>query len=217
VVSAEAAYHTGLVGDPADKARRTDPKNPELRLRAWVTDRTLSGDIITEQNIHAIDMACWMLDAAPVSACGVCGKTRDFVGDCHDRFSVIYEFPGDIPLSFNSKQVGFGVEGIPCTIFGELGTVHAAYSDKVFFKSKEDFSAGEIKNLYHDGAAANIATFYDAIMKRDCRNLTVAPSVRSNLATILGRMAAYKQARITWKEMISRHESLKPDLRGLKI
>ena len=32
-----------------------------LRLRNWVQDRTLSGDIIVEQNIHAIDICNWIL------------------------------------------------------------------------------------------------------------------------------------------------------------
>lgn len=216
IISAEASYHTGAVGETADKARRANPKDAELRLRAWVTDQALSGDIITEQNIHAIDMACWLLDAAPVSASGVCGKHRNFVGDCHDQFSVIYEFPGEITVTFNSKQVGFGIEDIQCRVFGDMGTLQAAYSDKVFFKSKEDFKEGEIKNLYQDGAVANIATFYDSITKRDYRNPTVAPSVRSNLATILGRTAAYQKGRVTWKEMIAKADSSKADLRGLR-
>ena len=48
-----------------------DPENPnslEARLRGWGADRTLSGDIITEQNIHALDVATWILDAAPICA-----------------------------------------------------------------------------------------------------------------------------------------------------
>jgi myo-inositol 2-dehydrogenase / D-chiro-inositol 1-dehydrogenase len=216
IISAEASYHTGAVGETADKARRANPKDSELRLRAWVTDQALSGDIITEQNIHAIDMACWLLEAAPTSACGACGKHRDFVGNCHDQFSVIYEFPGEITVTFNSKQVGFGIEDIQCRVFGESGTVQAAYSDNVFFKSKEDFKQGEIKNLYHDGAVANIATFYDSITRRDYRNPTVAPSVRSNLTTILGRTAAYQNGRVTWKEMIAKAETSNVDLRGLR-
>ena len=62
-----------------DQLLRKDPKNPEVRLRAWGVDRLLSGDIITEQNIHALDVACWMLDAEPLRAYGTGGRKREFL------------------------------------------------------------------------------------------------------------------------------------------
>src|SRR3984885_8923860 len=40
----------------------------ELRLRNWLWDRALSGDILVEQNIHIIDLCNWMLNAHPVKA-----------------------------------------------------------------------------------------------------------------------------------------------------
>ncbi|MBI1940127.1 MAG: hypothetical protein HYS33_01315, partial [Acidobacteria bacterium] len=45
---------------------------------------------------------------------------------------------------------------------------------------------------------------------------TVAPSVRSNLTTILGRMAAYGQREVTWQEMVTAGERLVLNLDGLK-
>jgi hypothetical protein len=62
----------------------------------------------------------------------------------------------------------------------------------------------------------NIATFHDSITKGDYTNPTTAPSVRSNLVTILGRTAAYEKREITWKELIARKEQWKMDLTGLK-
>ena len=38
----------------------------ERRVRNWVHDKALSGDIIVEQNIHIIDVTNWMLKANPV-------------------------------------------------------------------------------------------------------------------------------------------------------
>ena len=42
-----------------------DPNDPESKIRAWGCDRILSGDTITEQFIHALDVATWIVDAAP--------------------------------------------------------------------------------------------------------------------------------------------------------
>jgi hypothetical protein len=44
----------------------------------------------------------------------------------------------------------------------------------------------------------------------------VAPSVRSNLTTILGRMAAYQRREVTWEEMLNANEKWEFDARGLK-
>jgi hypothetical protein len=44
----------------------------------------------------------------------------------------------------------------------------------------------------------------------------VAPSVRSNLTTILGRTAAYKGGLVTWKEMMKANEKWDAKLKGVK-
>ena len=65
-------------------------------------------------------------------------------------------------------------------------------------------------------AVSNIAAFHDSIQRRDYSNATVAESVRSNLVTILGRTAAYRGSVVTWDELLSKGERLRPDLTGLK-
>jgi predicted dehydrogenase len=216
IVSAEAAYQTGPVGDGVDQARRADPKNPELRLRSWVTDKVLSGDIITEQNIHALDMASWMLDAAPLSAEGTGGKRREFVGDCWDHFALLFQYPNNVTLTFSSKQVGYGFDDIMCRVYGTTGTADAHYAAHSKLLSKDEVKEGNVPDLYQSGAEANIATFHGNILKGDCANATVSASVRSNLTTILGRTAAYQRRRVTWEEMMRRKEALVADLNGLK-
>jgi len=216
IVSAEAAYHCGATWGTMDKLLRSDPQNPEVRLRAWGVDRQLSGDIITEQNIHAIDVACWLLDAHPLRAVGTGGRTREFLGNCWDHFAVIYDYPNDVVVSFNSHQSGLGYDDILCRVFGLKGVADTHYFGHVTVKTEESRSDGEVGNLYTDGVVTNIATFHQSITTGDHRNPTVAPSVRSNLTTILGRIAAYQQRPVTWEQMMSAKEKFSPDLRGLK-
>ena len=216
IILVEATYQCSLMFEGMDRDLRKDPKNPELRLRAWPIDRALSGDIITEQNIHALDVASWMLNAQPVRAVGSGGRTRDFIGNCWDHFAVIFHYPGDIIVSFNSHQSGFGYDDIMCRVYAVKGTVDTHYAGKVSIKGSEIRSEGDSGNLYTDGAVTNIATFHEQVTKGDCANSTVAPSVRSNLTTILGRTAAYKQAVVTWDEMMKHNEKQTPDLKGLK-
>ena len=71
-------------------------------------------------------------------------------------------------------------------------------------------------NLYLNGGVRNIAAFHDSITRGDWSNPTVAPSVRSNLTTILGRTAAWRRDRASWDEMMEAGEELQYDLTGLR-
>jgi len=217
IVSVEANYQAGEAWASMDQLLRKDPKNPETRLRAWGVDRLLSGDVITEQNIHALDVACWMLDAAPVRAYGTGGCKRDSAGDCWDHFAVIYYFPNDLVVSFNSHQSGYGYDDIMCRVYGLKGTADTHYFANVTVKATEFHLDGSVGNMYSTGVETNIATFHDNITQGACANPTVPASVRSNLTTILGRTAAYKNGMATWQEMMRAKEKFVPDLKGLKV
>lgn len=216
LVSLDVGYQCDLYFQGMDDEFRKSKRDAEARVRAWAVDRVLSGDVITEQNIHSLDVATWFTDAAPVKAFGAGGRARPFAGDCWDHFAVIFWFPGDVLASFSSKQVGFGYDDILCRAYGTAGTVDTHYAGKVTLRTRDDAFNGDSRNLYQDGAVRNIATFYESIVKGDFSNPTVAPSVRSNLTTILGRTAAYTGKEVTWEEMLRRAEAWEFPLNELK-
>ncbi len=216
IVCGEATYVCGPTWGDQAKWLAEKPGDPDMRLRAWGLDRALSGDVITEQNIHALDVASWVLGAAPVHAVGTGGRKARTAGDCWDHFSVIYTFPQDVVVTFMSKQLGDGADDICCRMYGTEGTLDSHYFGEVSIRGRLPYRGGKIPNLYTDGAVANIAAFHDAITKGDFSNPTVGPSVRSNLTTILGRTAAWRHGKVTWDEMMSAGEALELDLAGLR-
>ena len=217
IISGEATYQTGHTWGHMDKFLQDNPNNSEARLRGWGADRTLSGDVITEQNIHAFDVASWILNANPLKAYGCGGRRRMPVPNgCWDFWSVVFYYPDEVLLSFSSKQVGKGWDDIQCRIYGLEGTVDTHYFGGVQVLCDDKFSGGQMGNLYTDGVVKNIATFRDAITKADFSNPTVSPSVRSNLTTILGRTAGYKRSEVTWEEMMKANEKWEANLQGLK-
>lgn len=216
IVSGEATYQCSLYFASMDARYRKNPDDPEEKLRAWAIDRVLSGDIITEQNIHALDVASWILNTEPIKAYGAGSRARPFLGNCWDRFACIFYYPDGVLLSFSSKQVGKGWDDIQCRIYGTEGTIDTHYGDIVQVRCDDAYNGGKTNSIYADGVVNNVATFYNSITKGDFSNPTVAPSVRSNLVTILGRTAAYKNAEVTWAEMMKANEKWVFDTRGLK-
>ncbi len=216
IASGEAVYYCGATW-AAEQILAKDPTNKELQLRCWGISRVLSGDVITEQNIHALDVATWILDAHPLKAYGTGGrKVRPEPNTCFDHFAVVFYFPNDVPVIFSSKQYGAGYDDIGCRMFGPDGTIDTHYFGSVSIQGKKPFPGGPVGNLYTTGAEANIATFYESITRGDYSNPTVVPSVRSNLMTILGRTAAYRRAEVTWDQMMRTAEKWEFDTRGLK-
>ena len=215
----ESTYHAGVPWAGQIQAAREAATNPEAKLRAWGLDQVLSGDIITEQNIHTLDVASWIMDCEPVCAFGTGGrKVRDY-GDCWDTFSVTYQYPDNVGIAFSSRQFnGHGTqpEGIRNRMFGVDGVLETAYGGDVMIRGSNFYRGGKSPAIYKDGAVVNIATFHKSITEGDYTNPTVAPSVCSNLVTILGRTAAYRGEIVQWKDLIQCDEKLTVDLSACK-
>lgn len=211
LVSGEAHYPwQGNVHDvPLEK--------PADRLKYWYQTLALSGDVIVEQDIHVLDVATWFLDANPLKACGTGGRSIRKYGNIWDHFSVTYWFPEDVSLMFHSQKGIPGVKDeIRCRIFGSNGVAYSDYFGDVWIQGNKPYEGGSTGNLYLDGTVTNIAEFHRAILAGDCSNPTVAPSVRSNLTSVLGRTAAYRGEVVTWDEMLASDERLTPDLQGIE-
>ena len=213
----EATYHAGVPWAGQIDFAKED--NPENRLRAWGLDRVLSGDIITEQNIHTLDVVNWIMNGPPVCAFGTGGqKVRDF-GTCWDTFSVVFQYPDNVGITFSSRQFnGHGTqpEGIRNRMFGSKGVLETQYGGEVLIRGENFYRGGSTPTIYKQGAVNNIATFHANIQNGDATNPTVPESVRSNMLTILGRTAAYEGRIVTWDEIEKSDEKLAADLKGLK-
>jgi predicted dehydrogenase len=215
----EALYHAESPWEQWYDALRADPGNPEIRLRAWGLDRALSGDMITEQDIHAIDVMNWIMGPPPLYALGCGGlKARPKAGTCWDHFVVYYQYPEKVGIQFSGRQFkGHGTaEGIKNRMFGSKGVLETEYGGTVLIRGENYYNGGKTPEIYESGAIANIASFHRAIIEGDFRNPTVVPSVQSNLITVLGRKSAYENRVVTWAELLKDGERLAADLKGLK-
>ena len=213
----EATYHAEDPWEGQHEYARVG--TPEGRLRAWGLSRELSGDIITEQNIHTIDVASWVMRQPPLAAFGTGGRRYRDIGTCWDTFSVTFQYADNVGIAFSSRQFnGYGTrpEGIRNRMFGSDGVLETEYGGQVLVRGQQFYNGGQTPGIYEEGAVSNIAAFHDAIQRGDYSQPTVAESVRSNLVTILGRTAAYGNRVVTWDEILRSDERFEPDLTGLK-
>jgi len=196
----------------------------EFRLRNWLWDRVLSGDILVEQNIHVIDLCNWMLGAHPIKATATGGRNAiTHQGDTWDNYQVLYSYPGDIHLSFSSTQWGSnGFFDVTERVFGEKGIAEAPYSGPVRIIGENAWEwkpEGAPENAAPATFAANGAftdnlefadrekdkAFIESIASGQFHNQAQA-GVDTALSCMLGRMAGQMGREVTWDEQLQHGE-----------
>ena len=183
-----------------------------MRLRNWVFDKALSGDVIVEQHIHVIDAANWYLAGHPLKAVGTGGrKVRTDVGDCWDHFLVQYHYPNDVKVDFSSNQFLKGFHDMCIRLYGDKGTLDSHYNGSVRIAGDVKWDGTEKDDTFSGGAITNVKNFVESVQTGRYLN-SVADGVESNLTAILGRMAAYRERMVTWDEMMRSNEKLEANL-----
>lgn len=194
---------------------------PEGRLKNWIRHRDLAGDIITEQNIHAVDIVSWAF-GRPVRISGQCGRggRPDNIGDVSDHYALVMEFAKGA-VTFASRQYGaWGSPGFNDNRFmGTKGVFTSKFAGRVMIRGNKDvyWPGGESKSLYRSGSVNNVESFRAAIAAKDPKgNPTIEGAVETTLLTLFGEHAAKAGGSATWDEFIRDAKAVKPDLSGLR-
>jgi myo-inositol 2-dehydrogenase / D-chiro-inositol 1-dehydrogenase len=216
IVFGESSYQCGRLGLKGPVGNTS-----EARLRNWVFDIALSGDIIVEQNIHTLDVMNWAMNhVAPVRCTGTGSrKCRVDVGDCWDNFQLTYEYPNKVGIAFCSRQFDCDAPGgIINKMYGSKGALLTEYGGSVMIRGAGDafYRGGRTNAIYKEGAQNNIKAFHEMVGKKDAANKTVDVSVMSNLIAIMGRTAAYTGRTVTWDELMKSTKRMDPKLGDIK-
>lgn len=196
----------------------------EYRLRNWLWDRALSGDILVEQNIHIIDLCNWMVGSKPLKATATGGRNiLKHWGDIWDNYQVDYTYPGNVHFSFASTQ--FGTDNMfdaGLRLFGEFGSATVPYSGPVRITGKNAWewtesastAPGSGQFAANGAFSDNLAhadrekerTFIDSIVSGPVHN-QIAEGVQTALSCMLGRMAGLTKSEVTWDDLLKHGEN----------
>jgi predicted dehydrogenase len=195
----------------------------ERRLRNWIHDRVLSGDILVEQNIHLIDVTNWILGAHPQSAQGTGGRAgRTDKGDAWSHYNVNYTYPNNVHITLTSTQFVLGGWDVGMRYFGSNGYAEMRYDApvRIVGPNKWDFPGLGAPGPVTDTAAAVTGVFKGALDDADQKKQQhfiesivsgrflseTQQGAESALSAILGRQAAYTGRTWTWDELLKTNE-----------
>jgi len=177
-------------------------------VRNWYYFRWLSGDLITEQNVHNLDACNWVLGAHPLRCTGYGGrKWRAYIGDIFDHFNITFEYPETVHLTFASGQ--FTPSGFHDSSEQILGTksVFSNTGGKGGFRI-----AGETDWQFEGEDDANVNE-WEAFIQSVRKGEPIADTqhgVEGTFTTILGREAAYRRAEVEWDKLWAEGEKYEP-------
>ena len=226
IVCGEAHYLTGYIDRPA----WPNASPAEHRLRNWVYDRVLSGDVIVEQNIHVIDICNWILKAHPLKASATGGRQgrpgND--GDAFGNYNVLFHYPDGVDVTFSSTQFAKGWWDVTERFFGTKGTSQSPYTGPLGIWGDEPWqAAGSPAKDKPENQAFSVTgsftsnlefadpekkkAFVESISSGNFHN-QAAKGVESALSCMMARSAAYQGREVTWDELMKSTEVWDPKI-----
>ena len=218
IVCGEAHYLTGYIDRPA----WPNASPSEKRLRNWVYDRVLSGDIIVEQNIHVIDICNWILKGHPLKATATGGRLgRPVDGDAYGNYNVVFRYPDNVDVTFSSTQFAKGWWDVTERFFGTKGTSQSPYSGPLGIWGEQPWqyadpaqtsaqsqtfsTTGSFHSNLEYADAEKKKSFIESIASGKFHN-QAAKGAESALSCMMARTAAYTRREVTWEETLKSTE-----------
>src|SRR5690554_776512 len=190
------------------RSRQPEWTDMEYMLRNWVNFCWLSGDHITEQFIHEIDVMNWHIGQNPVKAVGWGGRQRRVTGDQYDFFSIEYEYENGLRTHCAARQINGCTNKKVEQINGTKGYANAA--GKIY-----DLKGNLVWEYPHpeEGDTTSEWKVTNPFVQEHINLVTAIRTgnrisdaeaqVNSTLVTIMGRISAYTGKDVTWEEMLN--------------
>jgi predicted dehydrogenase len=206
VVAVETTYNSQGVWEPR-KTRSECKSDMEYQMRNWYYYDWLSGDHIVEQAIHGLDTMAWaMHDKPPIRCWGVGGRqvrTDPKYGNIWDHFSVVYEYPENVRGYHHCRHWVNTPNQVKDYVLGANGMADV-FGARIEGPQKWRHH-GAKNNMYqteHD-------EMYAALRAGKPKN-NAEEGASSTLLGLMGRMAAYTGAVVTWEQAMNSQQALVP-------
>jgi len=189
----------------AKRLRRT-PTEMEYQMRNWYYFVWLSGDHITEQHVHNLDICNWIKDAHPAEANGMGGRQvrkGPEVGHIYDHHFIEFTYPDGTKMFSQCrhirncwnpvKEAAHGTKGI----FESPGTISGQNAWKFQGKQRSPLDQEHIDLV-------------DAI-RNDKKYNEGWYGATSSFTSVFGRMATYSGKLVKWDEAVAKGPDEMPE------
>ncbi|MCW5981704.1 MAG: Gfo/Idh/MocA family oxidoreductase [Bryobacteraceae bacterium] len=171
----------------------------------WYRDRTKSGDIITDQGIHILDLFTWAIGAHPLRALAVGGQNL-FINEppgrtVMDGYSMLLEYAHGVYVNFSHHYYDPPrFTGDQERVFGSKGSidlVNAVWQPR----EGKDQAKLDVPNDGEDSTYMALAAFVEAVRNNKTPVNNVESAYVSTIVPIMATKAIYEKRIVTWEEV----------------
>jgi myo-inositol 2-dehydrogenase / D-chiro-inositol 1-dehydrogenase len=204
IVAARCYWNQGSLWH---KNREPGQSDLAWQLRNWLYFTWLSGDHITEQHVHNLDVMNWATRAHPLKAVGLGGRqvrTGPEFGQIYDHFAVDYEYPNGVHVASQCRQQEKTADNVSEAVVGTRGS----------WTSQGQVISGE--KAWRYGRRGDISPYkqehIDLIKAiRDGKVYNELKTVaESSLTAVMGRLACYTGQQVSWDQAVNSQLNLFP-------
>lgn len=186
-----------------------DWSDTQWQLRNWLYFTWLSGDHITEQHVHNLDVAHWAVGRTPVRCLGMGGRqvrTAQDYGNIFDHFAVQFEYEDGVQVSSQCRQIDGCSGRVEEVILGTEGQAILASGRAQIKGPKAWRFDSQQENPYVSEHRALVAGITGGEYINEGERVA-----HSTLMAIMGRESAYTGKTLTWEKVLASEERLMPE------
>jgi predicted dehydrogenase len=189
--------------------RKRDKSMTDLawQIRNWLYFTWLSGDHITEQHVHNLDVINWAMQDHPKKAQGMGGRqvrTGEEYGHIFDHFAIEYEYPNGAHLMSMCRQIDGTLGNVSESLAGTKGNWTSQGGHAITGEKAWKFGRGD-NRPYKQEHVDLIKHIREGKQINELQNVA-----ESTLTAIMGRMAAYTGQEVTWEAALDSKQVLMP-------
>jgi predicted dehydrogenase len=204
-----AIHENYLTGTLWLRDRQPDWSEMEYQNRNWLYYNWLSGDHITEQFIHSLDKAMWLMGDQPPQSCfGLGGRqvrTDPAYGNIFDHHAVCYEWENGVKTFAYTRQMKSCFGQTEDFVLGTKGRAQVLIDRQSGRINGEPVFQGKKPSMYDQEHKELFAAIRAGTPINNGRYMAL-----STMMAIFGREACYTGQRLDWDDVLSSNFRLGP-------
>lgn len=190
------------------RPRRPTDTNASYLANNWYHFWEMSGDQVTEQAIHEVDLANWFIGRTPLSAFGMGGRWRRpaGIGDIYDEIAIDYDYGDELHVATYGRHMNGCANPFGTRLVGTEGEISVGGKIKRFDGKPVEEDLKAIEGRHDNGLIMEHADFLSGLLSGNLVN--EGEQVALSTATcMMGTLAAYSGRQVRMKDILENEKS----------
>ena len=190
------------------RPRTPEDTNASYLCRNWYHFWEMSGDQVTEQAIHEVDLANWFIGRFPVSAFGFGARWRRpaGIGDIYDEIAIDFDYGDELHTTTFGRHMDGCANPFGTRLVGTEGEISVGNKIKRWDGKPVEEDMKAIEGRHDNGLIMEHADFLTGLLNGNFLN--EGEQVAMSTATcMIGTLAAYSGRMVRMKDILENEKS----------